>query len=78
MPRNAEPVRCGRREISDFLAVDVDGSRIRPVRPRDDFDQSGFARAVFAEQRMNFAAKQFERNAVQRAHSAKDFVTFES
>ena len=61
-------VRCATR-----FAVDFDRAAIRLMRAGDDFDERGFARAIFAEQRVDFARLQIERHALQRAHRAEGF-----
>jgi hypothetical protein len=43
------------------------------VSAGDDFDQSGFAGAVFAKERVNLARLQVERNTTESADSAEGF-----
>jgi hypothetical protein len=40
----------------------------------DDLDESGFSRAVFAQQCMDFAWKQLERDALERADGPEGFA----
>lgn len=43
------------------------------MRACDDFYERGFARAVFAEERVDFARMQIKRDALERANSAEGF-----
>ena len=43
------------------------------MRAGDDLDERGFARAIFAEQRVDFARLQVKIHAAQRAHAAEGF-----
>jgi hypothetical protein len=43
------------------------------MRSGDDFNESGFARAILTQQRMNLAGPQIKRHAFQRAHCAERF-----
>ena len=62
---DAEFVRRGGREVAHALAVDFNGAAVGLVRAGDDLDERGFARAVFAEQRVNFPRPQIKRHALQ-------------
>ena len=44
------------------------------MRAGDDFDERGFPRAIFAEQRMDFARVKIERNAFERPDRAEGFA----
>ena len=43
------------------------------MRAGDDFDERGFARAILAEQRVDFTSLQIKRYAFERAHRAEGF-----
>ena len=70
---DAELMRGTRSEMLDDFTGDFDGSRIGPMRPRDDFDQRRFARAIFPEKGVHFAGLQRKRDASQRADGEKGF-----
>jgi hypothetical protein len=41
------------------------------VRPGDDFDERGFARAIFTQQRVDLARLEVERHTFERPHCAE-------
>jgi len=45
---------CG-SQARDFFAVDFDGAGVGLMSAGDNLDERGFARAIFAEERMDFA-----------------------
>jgi hypothetical protein len=50
---------------SDVLAVNLEtAARIRMVKARQNFNQGGLARAILAQQTVNFARGNAERDAV--------------
>ena len=59
--------------MSDGLAGNLDCPTIRTVRAGDNPDERRFARPIFAEQRVNFAASQIKRHAFQRTDCAERF-----
>ena len=61
---------CG-RESRDFATVDFDAAGIRLVSTGNDFDEGGFACAVFAEEGVDFAGTEVEGNAFESANSAE-------
>src|SRR5690242_7935823 len=61
------------RVVRDRAAVYDQGCRVRLHSAGDDFDQRRFARAVFADQRVDLAGTQLERDLFQRLHSGEMF-----
>ena len=55
------------------LAVDLNCAAVRLMRAGDDLDERGFARAVFAEQRVDFARAKVKRHTLERTHRAEGF-----
>jgi hypothetical protein len=51
---DAEFARDGRRQRAHVPTIDANPAAIRLMGAGDDFDERGFARAVFAEQRVDF------------------------
>ena len=66
-------MREGRGEMTHAFANDFDVPGIRAMRAGDDLDERGFASAIFAEQRMDFARLQVKGNSFERAHRAEGF-----
>ena len=64
----------GRRE-DDGLAEELDRSRVGAVGAREDLEQRRLARAVFAEQRVNFGGTHFEMDVLERLHAGKRLLT---
>ena len=60
--------------MRDCFAADVERAAVGLVGAGDDLDERGFARAVLAEQRVDFARLQLERHALQRADGAEGFA----
>jgi hypothetical protein len=60
--------------VVDILACDHQLATVRLVGAGDDLDERGFSRAVFAEQGVDFARKQLERNAPERADGSEGFA----
>ena len=52
-----------------ILPVDVDHASVRLDGAGDDFDQRGFACAIFAQQRMDFSLDKIQRDLVERQHA---------
>ena len=52
---------------------DFNRAAVRLMRAGDDFDERGFARAVFAEQGVDFARLQIERDTLERPDGAEGF-----
>ncbi len=57
-----------RRQRRDVVAADQHGARIRPLEPGEHAEQRGLARAGGAEQREELAARDIERDVVERLH----------
>ena len=53
------------------FAVQNDFAAVRLMYARQRFDKGGFARAVFAHQRMDFARLQVELHVIQRLYARK-------
>ena len=69
MPRSS----ASRGEANDHrLAVDRDLAARRTVDAREDLDQRRFAGAVVAEQAMDLAELDLERDVAQRDHRAEE------
>ena len=56
-----------------FLASNAQTAGIWQVRAGDHFDQGGFPRSIFAQQRMNLARLQLERHTFQCSYRAEGF-----
>ena len=59
----------------DPLAGNFDDTFVVRMDAAEDLDQRGFARAVFAQQRVDFSGQDFEIDAAQRLYAAKPLVT---
>ena len=70
---DAKFVRRGRGKFFDALTVDLNGAAIGLVRAGDDLDERGLARAVLAEERVNFPCPQIKRHPLQSPHRAEVF-----
>jgi hypothetical protein len=57
---DAEPISVGYVAENNTLTIHLDGSCVRMVDATKDFDQSRFARAIFAEEGMDFARPEVE------------------
>src|SRR5471032_1970829 len=66
--RIARLLRCVER---DRAAFDLDHTLVMTVDTAEYLDQRGLARAVLAEQRVDFAGQHFEVDAAQRLHATK-------
>ena len=78
-----DPVRdgVGGRGQGDRLTIDHDLAAVGGLVAGHDFHQGAFARAVFAEDRVNLSRLEGERNILIGAHPAKcfrDVVQFDS
>ena len=62
---DAKLLRLFRREISDLLAKNRDLALVARINAAENFHQRRFARAVFTEQRHDFAGAQIEGHVVQ-------------
>ena len=69
--RDSQIARPHRIEVADRMTVDFDFSFIGCVGAGDHFDQRRFARAVFADQGMDLAGPQVERNSFQGVYAGK-------
>ena len=58
----------------DFLARHHQRAAVGLVGAGDDLDERGFPRAVFAEQGVDFARPQLERDAPERADGPEGFA----
>ncbi len=56
---------------SNFPAIECDGARVHAVNAREALDQCGFARAVFAQERVNLACAEAEIHLVQSLDAGK-------
>jgi len=56
--------RCTGVSTREFATEDLDRTRIRPVMPKQDRHQRGFARPVFPEQGEHLAASEGQGNVV--------------
>ena len=68
---NAVRLRLNRTIQRNRFAVEQNFAAVRRMYARHDFDERAFARAIFAEQRVNFAGIQRQRNIVQRLRCIK-------
>ena len=59
--------------MSYGFVIDFDRAAVRLMRASDDLDERGFARAVFAEQRVDFARTKVKGHLLERAHRAEGF-----
>jgi hypothetical protein len=59
--------------VGNGLARDGERARIGDDGARDDLDKRGFARAIFAYERVNFARAKIKGNAFERADSFEGF-----
>jgi hypothetical protein len=57
-----------------FLARHDQLAAVRLVGAGDDLDERGFSRAVFAEQGVDFARSQFERDPFERTDGPEGFA----
>ena len=69
--RNPRRLRRQRMERLDRFAVDQNRAAVRRVFAGKHLDERGFARAVFAEQGMDFAAADIEADVLERMHRSK-------
>ena len=70
---DAEFLRILRRIDADDLIRELNDARILRVDAGQHLDQSRFARAVFAHQRMNFTGKQLEADVLQCLNAREGF-----
>ena len=61
---------CGEANATGF-AVEADAAAVRLVDAADQLDQRRFARAVFADQRVDFARLHVEIDPMQRLHARR-------
>jgi hypothetical protein len=73
---NAQPGRVRGRSDARRGALHQNVTRVRYMDAAERFDERGFARAVLAEQRMDFTRTQVEAHAAQRPHAAEGFLDF--
>ena len=59
--------------MSTRLPGNLDGAGIGLMSAGDDFDERRFARAVFADQGVNFAGAQFEGDVLERVNAGEGF-----
>ena len=57
----------------DDAAVDLERPGVRPVGAGDDLDERRFAGAVLADEGVDLAGGQVERDALKRLHAAEGF-----
>ena len=67
--RDALGARVAGRGEMDDLAADPNLARVRTMNPGHDLDQRRLARAVLAEQRVNFAGAHIERHVAQHGNA---------
>ena len=72
--RHAGAARIVRRGKLDLRPVDQNRTSVGLIDAGHDLDQRRFARAVLAEQRVDLARADVERNARERAHAGKRFL----
>ena len=68
---DSQLARTHRIKVADRPALDLDSSLVGQVGAGDHLDQRRFARAVFADQGVNFAGPQVERDPLQGLHAGK-------
>ena len=68
---DSQLARTHRIEVADRLALDLDCSLVGQMGAGDHLDQRRFARAVFADQGVDLAGPQVERNPLQGLHAGK-------
>ena len=71
---DARARRIVRRRHAELCPIDTNPSGIRAMRAGEHLDERAFARAVFAEQRVHFAAAQVELAAGDGPHAGKRFL----
>src|SRR5262245_625061 len=71
--RDAERVSGCRLETFNAASVDFNLAAVRLMRARDDFDESGFSRAIFADDRMDLPCMQVEGHTPKRPYRAEGF-----
>src|SRR5215831_1668672 len=71
---DTELLGCPRTRDLDFLAFELDATRILGVDPGEHLHQRGFAGAVFATQRVHLAVAQVEATLVERVYAGKALV----
>ena len=69
LDRDAEALGIQRRVDADGVPVDVNGTGVGPLRPRQDFDQGTLARPILAEQSVDFASAQVKPGRAQGPHA---------
>jgi hypothetical protein len=73
--RDAELSSCLRSVDRHGLAFEQDlGARVSLIGAAQDLHERRFARAVFAHERVNFAASHVEADVTQRAHAGKSLA----
>ena len=65
--RDPQLARGMRRDVGDGNAIHAQRSAVGPLRTGEDFDERRLARAIFADQRVDLAGSELERNAFERA-----------
>src|SRR5271168_147082 len=63
--------RVGRARKTPLGPADQDGAGVRPVDAAQHLDESRFARAVLAANRVNFAGRAIEAHALERLYARK-------
>ena len=68
---DSQITRADRIEVADRPAPDLDRSLVGQMGAGDHLDQRRFARAVFADQGVDFPGPEVERDTLQGLHAGK-------
>ena len=71
LEHDAKPGQRRHRVAADIVAVNVDGAAIGDEQAAQQLEQRGFAGAVLAEQRHEFAGRHLQADMVERRHVAE-------